>query len=111
MSNIKIRKWDEIKGMPIEGYEKRINVDEVTSGEQIICRNPIKTVEELVEQNCNYIDGVINNEVPVTNTDVEKNPENKSVSVMEQIQYFCWYKKHRREEARTLRGRFVREII
>lgn len=25
MGNEKIRKWDEIKGMPVEGYEKRMN--------------------------------------------------------------------------------------
>lgn len=111
MANAKIRKWDEIKGMPIEGYEKRINVDEVTSGDPVLCRNPLKTVEELVEQNCNYIDGVINNEAPVSNTDTEKNPEQKSVSVTEQIKYFCWYQKKRREESRSLRERFIREII
>lgn len=64
MGNEKIRKWDEIKGMPVEGYEKRMNADEVTGGEPVICRNPLKTVEELIEQNCNYIDGVINNVAP-----------------------------------------------
>ena len=61
MGNEKIRKWDEIKGMPVEGYEKRINADEVTDGEPVLCRNPLKTVEELAEQNYNHIDGVINN--------------------------------------------------
>ena len=111
MTNTKIRKWDEIKGITIEGYEKRINVDEVTSGSPVLCRNPLKTVEELVEQNCNYIDGVINNEAPASNADTEKNPENKSVSVMEQIKYCCWYQKKRREESRTFRERFIREII
>ena len=50
--------------MPVEGYEKRINADEVTGGEPVICRNPLKTVEELVEQNYNQIDGVINNVAP-----------------------------------------------
>ena len=64
MGNEKIRKWDEIKGMPVKGYEKRINADEVTGGEPVICRNPLKTVEELVEQNYNQIDGVINNVAP-----------------------------------------------
>lgn len=64
MASTKIRKWDEIKGMPIEGYEQRINVDEVAEGDSVICRNPLKTVEEQVEQNCNYIDGVINNVAP-----------------------------------------------
>lgn len=59
-----IRKWDEIQGMPIEGYEKRINADEVVGGEPVICKNPLKTVEEQVEQNCNYIDGIINNISP-----------------------------------------------
>lgn len=64
MGNEKIRKWDEIKGMPVEGYEKRINADEVTDGEPVLCRNPLKTVEELAEQNYNQIDGVIKNVAP-----------------------------------------------
>ena len=65
MGNKKIQKWDEIKGMPVEEYEKRINADEVTGGEPVLCRNPLKTVEELAEQNYNHIDGVINNVAPI----------------------------------------------
>lgn len=111
MGNVNIRKWDERQGMPIEGYEKRINMDEVTGGEPVICRNPLKTVEELVEQNCNYIDGVINNVAPVTIVENFEDPELKKVSVMARMKGWYQYQRKQSDEVKTIHDRLAREII
>lgn len=45
LENGKIRKWDEIQGMTIEGYEKRINTEEVAGEKPVLCIIPAMTVE------------------------------------------------------------------
>ena len=60
MGNANIRKWNEIQGMTIEGYEKRINAEEMAGGKPVRCINPVKTVEEDTEQNDGYTNDMIN---------------------------------------------------
>ena len=59
----KIKKWDEIHGE----YEVEVTEDisggpeEAAGAEPSISRNPMRGVEDMVEQNDNNFDGVINN--------------------------------------------------
>ena len=60
----KIKKWDEIHGE----YEVEVSEDmgggspeEAAGAGPSISRNPMKGVEDMVEQNDNNLDGVINN--------------------------------------------------
>ena len=60
----KIKKWDEIHGE----YEVEVSEDmgggspeEVAGAGPSISRNPMKGIEDMVEQNDNSFDGVINN--------------------------------------------------
>ena len=60
----KIKKWDEIHGE----YEVEVSEDmgggspeEAAGARPSISRNPMKGIEDMVEQNDNNLDGVINN--------------------------------------------------
>ena len=60
----KIKKWDEVHGE----YELEISdgtissePDEVAGAGASISRNPMRGIEDMVEQNDNCFDGVINN--------------------------------------------------
>lgn len=60
----KIKKWDEVHGE----YEVEVSEDTVGSGQEemagtgpSISRNPVRGIEDMVEQNDNNLDGVINN--------------------------------------------------
>ena len=60
----KIKKWDEIHGE----YEVEVSEDmgggspeEAAGAGPSISRNPMKGIEDMVEQNDNNLDGVINN--------------------------------------------------
>ena len=60
----KIKKWDEVHGE----YEVEVSedtggsgLDEVAGAGPSISRNPMRGIEDMVEQNDNNFDGVINN--------------------------------------------------
>ena len=59
----KIKKWDEVNGeTETEISDGIIYVpDETTGAEPSISRNPMRGIEDMVEQNDNNFDGVINN--------------------------------------------------
>lgn len=60
----KIRKWDEVHGEhEVELSEESGNSapEETAGAEPSINRNPMRGIEDMVEQNDNNFDGVINN--------------------------------------------------
>lgn len=84
----KIQKWDEVKGT-VEQEVDAGTMDDVGAGPSI-SRNPMRGIEDMVEQNDNSFDGVINN-VPetkpvaqVTSEDVVE-AEQKKKSVLAKI--------------------------
>lgn len=57
----KIQKWDEVGGVAEADVEvDESTVDDVGAGPSI-SRNPMRGIEDMVEQNDNAFDGVINN--------------------------------------------------
>ena len=87
----KIQKWDEVGGAT------EVEIDEITSDATeeagagpAISKNPMRGIEDMVEQNDNSFDGVINNlpePKPVTQVDSEDVIEEvqKKKSVLEKI--------------------------
>lgn len=84
----KIRKWDEVNG----AFEQEVDTgtsDDVGESPSI-SRNPMRSIEDMVEQNDNSFDGVINNlpepkpMAQVTAEDVVEE-EQKKKSVLEKI--------------------------
>lgn len=87
----KIQKWDEVGGVT------EVEVDEITSDASedagagpAISKNPMRGIEDMVEQNDNNFDGVINNlpePKPVAQVDSEDVVEEvqKKKSVLEKI--------------------------
>ena len=58
----KIRKWDETQGaVEVEVEEAVTSFDETPGSGPSVSRNPMKGIEDMVEQNDNSFDGVINN--------------------------------------------------
>ena len=59
----KIKKWDEVKGETETEISDRIIYapDEIAGAGPSISRNPMRGIEDMVEQNDNNFDGVINN--------------------------------------------------
>ena len=58
----KIRKWDEVGGaVETEIEESAGSFDETPGASPSVSRNPMRGVEDMVEQNDNSFDGVINN--------------------------------------------------
>ena len=89
----KIKKWDEVHGE----YETEVTEDmggsspeEAAGAGPSISRNPMRGIEDMVEQNDNNFDGVINNlpepkpVAQLTNEDVIE-AEQKKKSVLEKI--------------------------
>ena len=58
----KIQKWDEVVGLVETEVEESVS-DPSESGNPVISRdqNPLRAVEDAVEQNDNSFDGIINN--------------------------------------------------
>ena len=57
----KIQKWDEVGGATLIDEEVDVqDTDDVGAGPSI-SRNPMRGIEDMVEQNDNAFDGVINN--------------------------------------------------
>ena len=58
----KIRKWDEVGGATeIEVVEAGSTFDETPGAGPSISQNPMRGIEDMVEQNDNSFDGIINN--------------------------------------------------
>ena len=83
----KIRKWDEVGGaIEVEIEENGSAFEETLGAGPSISQNPMRGIEDLVEQNDNSFDGVINNlpeektPAQMTNADViEAEQEKKSI--------------------------------
>ena len=88
----KIRKWDEVGGVvETEIEESAGTFDETPGAGPSVSRNPMRGIEDMVEQNDNSFDGVINN-MPepkpvcqVTAADVIEE-EQKKKSVLKKLQ-------------------------
>ncbi len=87
----KIQKWDEVGGnYEVEVDENVTDVDETAGGTPALVKNPLRSVEDAVEQNDNSLDGIINNlpeEKPVAqikNEDVIE-AEQKKKSILEKL--------------------------
>ena len=87
----KIRKWDEVGGATeMEIDEMIVDPTEDVGAGPAISKNPMRGIEDMVEQNDNNFDGVINNlpePKPVTQFDSEDVIEEvqKKKSVLEKI--------------------------
>lgn len=87
----KIQKWDEVGGaVETEIEEVTADASEDTGAGPDISKNPMRGIEDMVEQNDNNFDGVINNlpePKPVTQFDSEDVIEEvqKKKSVLEKI--------------------------
>ena len=87
----KIQKWDEVRGaVETEIEEVTADASEETGAGPAISKNPMRGIEDMVEQNDNNFDGVINNlpePKPVTQVDSEDVIEEvqKKKSVLEKI--------------------------
>ena len=88
----KIRKWDETMGVvEIEIEDPGTSFDETPGAGPSVSRNPMKGIEDMVEQNDNSLDGVINNlldpkpAAQVTSEDVIEG-EQKKKSVLQKLQ-------------------------
>lgn len=91
MKGKKIKKWDEVTGAEIEiDASEGAGPDEMSGAGPSISKNPIRGIEDMVEQNDNNFDGVINNlpEVKpvaqVSNEDVIEEIQKKK-SILEKI--------------------------
>ena len=60
-----IKKWDEVNGVASEELQEAIPASETDAYAKLqmndLARNPLRGIEDLVEQNDNQLDGVINN--------------------------------------------------
>ena len=87
----KIQKWDEVGGaVEAEIDEVTADASEEAGAGPAISKNPMRGIEDMVEQNDNNFDGVINNlpePKPVTQVDSEDVIEEvqKKKSVLEKI--------------------------
>ena len=87
----KIQKWDEVGGaVETEIEEVTADASEDSGAGPAISKNPMRGIEDMVEQNDNNFDGVINNlpePKPVTQFDSEDVIEEvqKKKSVLEKI--------------------------
>ena len=87
----KIQKWDEVGGaVETEIEEVTADASEETGAGPAISKNPMRGIEDMIEQNDNNFDGVINNlpePKPVTQVDSEDVIEEvqKKKSVIEKI--------------------------
>ena len=91
MKGKKIQKWDEVTGAEIEiGASEGAGPDEMSGAGPSISKNPIRGIEDMVEQNDNNFDGVINNlpevkpAAQVSNEDVIEEIQKKK-SILEKI--------------------------
>ena len=60
----KIKKWDEVHGeheVEVSDNTGGCELEEVAGASPSISRNPMRSIEDMVEQNDNSFDGIINN--------------------------------------------------
>ena len=88
----KIRKWDETQGaVEVESDEAVGLPAEDPGASPSVSRNPMKGIEDMVEQNDNNLDGVINN-LPEPKPAAQMTPEDvieaeqKKKSVLKKLQ-------------------------
>lgn len=88
----KIQKWDETQGtVEVEVEKVGVSFDETPGVGPSVSRNPMRGIEDMVEQNDNSFDGVINNlpepkpAAQVTSEDVIE-VEQKKKSVLKKLQ-------------------------
>ncbi len=81
----KIKKWDEIHGEQGEEVGSAADPEEVVGGGPSISRNPMKGIEDMVEQNDNNLDGVINNVQADPMTGALEIPREEKKSVLEKL--------------------------
>ena len=102
----KIRKWDETQGaVETELEETGSTSEEIPGVGPVLSKNPLKGIEDLIEQNDNNLDGVINNlpeikpAAQMTSEDVIEE-EQKKESIRQKLQ-----------DMKTEHGRPVRGCI
>ena len=88
----KIQKWDEFGGMAETEVTENIEApNEVDGAVLSLSKNPMRSVEDMIEQNDNCLDGVINNmpepkpTAQMTNEDVI-NEEQAKKSILKRLQ-------------------------
>ena len=88
----KIQKWDETQGTTeVEIDEAGSSFDETCGAGPSISLNPLKGVEDMIEQNDNSLDGVINN-LPEPKPAAQMTPEDvieteqKKKSILKKLQ-------------------------
>ena len=84
----KIKKWDEVHGeYEVEISDGTINSepDEVAGAGPSISRNPMRGIEDMVEQNDNNFDGVINNIKPESSPESSQSMQDDKKSVLEKL--------------------------
>lgn len=81
----KIKKWDEIHGEQVEEVGATSDPEEVAGAGPSISRNPMKGIEDMVEQNDNNLDGVINNAQADPMTGALEIPREDKKSVLEKL--------------------------
>ncbi len=88
----KIQKWDETQGtVEIDIDEVGAPLEEVPGAGPSISRNPMKGIEDMIEQNDNNLDGVINNlpeQKPVAQISTEDviEAEQRKKSILRKLQ-------------------------
>ena len=102
----KIQKWDETQGMiVVEIEEPGTTFDETPGSGPSISLNPVKNIEDMIEQNDNSLDGVINN-LPEPKPAAQMTPEDvieseqKKKSILQKLQETS----HDPEKAKTVHG-------
>lgn len=84
----KIKKWDEVHGdYEVEISDGTINSepDEVAGSGPSISRNPMRGIEDMVEQNDNCLDGLINNIQPESSLEAAQFAQDDKKSVLEKL--------------------------
>lgn len=84
----KIKKWDEVYGeQEVEISDGTISSepDEVAGAGPSISRNPMRGIEDMVEQNDNCLDGVINNIKPELSLEMSQSAQDDKKSVLEKL--------------------------
>lgn len=88
----KIRKWDEVDGVTeVEVDEASDSLEETPGAGPAVSKNPMRGIEDMVEQNDNSLDGVINNlpdPKPVCQVDAAEviEAEQRKKSVLKKLQ-------------------------
>ena len=88
----KIRKWDEVEGVTeVDIEETSGSFDETPGAGPSVSKNPMRGIEDMVEQNDNSLDGVINNlpdPKPVCQVDAAEviEAEQRKKSVLKKLQ-------------------------